>query len=268
MRCVSPGAPRTAHRCEQLNGQTSPTTSRGLSAASAQSVLTASPDRRLAKTSSIAPSIPSGKASDVTAPPQGTRVSLGDDFVIGAVVEHELEVRKIEGESFPPLVQHVPVQVVLGPHQLRRDPTLPQVGAFRSRIDGEIQLIMPSSADVPLFIETSVSGTGCAYDINEIARSSDREDRATGEVYCEAHHVLGSVDLVMTVRYDDDHRKINDARRFLRRAVNVMRTSERAVTVHWLTPAGGPVLRGGPLSRYGSSPVRDALDGGGEELIG
>jgi SnoaL-like domain len=56
-------------------------------------------------------------------------------------------------------------------------------------------------------------------------------DGATGEAYCEAHYVLGSDDLVMAVRYNDDYRKIEDEWRFLRRAVNVMWTSERPVTV-------------------------------------
>jgi hypothetical protein len=56
-------------------------------------------------------------------------------------------------------------------------------------------------------------------------------ERATGEAYCNAHYVLGSTDLVMAVRYDDDYLRVKEEWRLFRRAVNVMWTSEHPVTV-------------------------------------
>jgi SnoaL-like domain len=57
------------------------------------------------------------------------------------------------------------------------------------------------------------------------------DDSAVGEAYCDAHYILGSNDLVMAVRYDDEFRRIDGAWLFLRRRVNVMWTSERPVTL-------------------------------------
>jgi hypothetical protein len=54
-------------------------------------------------------------------------------------------------------------------------------------------------------------------------------DHATGEVYCEAHHVAGDGDFVMNIRYDDVYRRDGDRWRFERRAVKTLWTSQRQV---------------------------------------
>ena len=85
-------------------------------------------------------------------------------------------------------------------------------------------------ADVALFIE-SLSRWDRSLHMLSTHHVVVDGDRATGEAYCEAHYVVGSCDLVMAVRYDDDYGKVENRWRLLRRAVNVMWTSERAVIV-------------------------------------
>lgn len=55
-------------------------------------------------------------------------------------------------------------------------------------------------------------------------------DAATGEAYCEAHHVLGETDLVMAVHYEDAYSRSRGIWRFARRDVTVLWTSERSVS--------------------------------------
>ena len=61
---------------------------------------------------------------------------------------------------------------------------------------------------------------------------NDNGASGTGEAYCEAHYVLGSTDLVMAVRYDDDYVKSSDRWLLRRRAVNVLWTAEHLVTAN------------------------------------
>ncbi len=58
--------------------------------------------------------------------------------------------------------------------------------------------------------------------------------RATGEAYCQAHHVRAdtqpAVDLVLTIRYLDAYARSRDGWRFARREVQILWTSEVPLT--------------------------------------
>jgi hypothetical protein len=56
-------------------------------------------------------------------------------------------------------------------------------------------------------------------------------DVASGFTYCEAHHVDGTTDLVMSIRYEDTFRRVADGWRFGRRDVHILWTTEHEVTV-------------------------------------
>ncbi|MEY2571065.1 MAG: hypothetical protein QOE63_1415 [Acidimicrobiaceae bacterium] len=56
-------------------------------------------------------------------------------------------------------------------------------------------------------------------------------DAAAGSTYCEAHHVEGTHDLVMAIRYEDAFARAADGWRFARREVHILWTTEHAVTV-------------------------------------
>jgi hypothetical protein len=66
--------------------------------------------------------------------------------------------------------------------------------------------------------------------------------RASGEVYCEAHHVLvdaergTATDVVLAIRYVDGYVRTHDGWRFASREVHILWTSELPVS-------SGPVLR-------------------------
>jgi hypothetical protein len=57
-------------------------------------------------------------------------------------------------------------------------------------------------------------------------------DRATGEVYCVAHHVVGDTDRVMYIRYEDEY-----TRRDGRWAIEVRRLRNEWNEVHAVEPA-------------------------------
>jgi hypothetical protein len=56
-------------------------------------------------------------------------------------------------------------------------------------------------------------------------------DTAGGELYCDAHYVTGSIDLLMAVRYDDRYARHESGWRFTGRIVNLLWTSEITVNV-------------------------------------
>src|SRR5262245_12688159 len=85
-------------------------------------------------------------------------------------------------------------------------------------------------AEVPRFIESLQSWETSLHMVSTHHVEIGGGD-ATGEAYCEAHYVVGSTDLVMAVRYNDEYRKDVYGWKLLRRAVNVMWTSERPVVV-------------------------------------
>ncbi len=60
-------------------------------------------------------------------------------------------------------------------------------------------------------------------------------EHATGEAYCQAHHVLvgddeGAIDVVLTIRYQDTYVRSAGTWRFASREVHILWTSETALT--------------------------------------
>src|SRR5690606_32856172 len=55
-------------------------------------------------------------------------------------------------------------------------------------------------------------------------------DDATGEVYCTAHHLTGTEDFVMHIRYDDRYRRTADGWRVAARDLRLLWTSTETVT--------------------------------------
>jgi hypothetical protein len=56
-------------------------------------------------------------------------------------------------------------------------------------------------------------------------------DTATGETYCIAHHVKGTDDYVMTIRYEDQYLRTADGWRVQQRDLRLLWTSNETVTV-------------------------------------
>ena len=84
--------------------------------------------------------MPGGRVSSSTVPDERPRVPLGDHGVVRLVVEHELEVRELDVEQAPPLVEDVTVQVVLRPDRRGVDAALPQIGPFGRGVHRDHQL--------------------------------------------------------------------------------------------------------------------------------
>jgi ketosteroid isomerase-like protein len=66
-------------------------------------------------------------------------------------------------------------------------------------------------------------------------------DTASGEVYCIAHHARAAgrvhVNHTMTIRYDDEYRRVMDEWRFARREIYILWTRDETIT--------GPIARRG-----------------------
>jgi hypothetical protein len=55
-------------------------------------------------------------------------------------------------------------------------------------------------------------------------------DAATGETYCIAHHVTGTDDFVMTIRYEDQYVRTPEGWRMKQRDLRLLWTSNEVVT--------------------------------------
>lgn len=55
-------------------------------------------------------------------------------------------------------------------------------------------------------------------------------DEATGDLYCSAHHLTGTEDFVMHIRYEDRYRRTPDGWRIARRDLQLLWTTTETVT--------------------------------------
>lgn len=63
--------------------------------------------------------------------------------------------------------------------------------------------------------------------LGESTSTRTSDTTATGEVDCEAHHVAGAVDTVMTITYVDEYVLVDGAWRIARRVVRVLEIEDR-----------------------------------------
>ena len=90
----------------------------------------------------------------------------------------------------------------------------------------------PSTMTMPDDVDRIPTGLG-RYDVTFHFIGNHRcevdGDTATGETYCFAHHVTGTDDFVMTIRYEDQYVRTSDGWRIKQRDLRLLWTANEVV---------------------------------------
>lgn len=95
------------------------------------------------------------------------------------------------------------------------------------RSDRPSTMTMPGDVDR---IPTGLSRYDATFHLVGNHRCDVNGDIATGETYCVAHHVTGTEDFVMTIRYEDQYTRTADGWRIKQRDLRLLWTSNEVVS--------------------------------------